>query len=63
MGGCCEGGLHGCDEVGLVMVVREGFTLRGVGGVGGGGWGGSYRGGRAESLQARVRGGVGAGLC
>lgn len=39
MGRLGEGGLHGCDEVGLVVVVvRVGFTLRGVGGLGGGGW-------------------------
>lgn len=62
VGGLGEGGLHGCDEVGLVVMVRVGFPLRGVGGLGGGGWRGGYRGWRAEGLQARVDSGVGAGL-
>lgn len=42
--------------------MRVGFTLRGVGGLGGGGWRGGYRGWRAEGLQARVDSGAGAGL-
>ena len=52
--GLGEGGLHGRDEVGLVVVVGVGFTLRGVGGVGGGGRRGGHQRGKAEGLQARV---------
>lgn len=37
MGGLGEGGLHGGDEIGLVVMVGVRFTLRGVGGMGGGG--------------------------
>lgn len=35
MRGLGEGGLHGCDEVGLVVEVCVGFTLSGVCGMGG----------------------------
>lgn len=57
MGGLGEGGLHGSDEVGLVVVNMR-FSLRGVRG---GGRRGGHRGGRAEGLQAGVGGRVGAG--
>ena len=62
VGGLCEGGLHGRDEVGLVVVVCVRFSLRGVWGMGDGGWRGHHWGGGAEGLQTGVGGRVGAGL-